>query len=321
MKILVTGGAGFIGSHVVERLLERGDSVVCIDDFNGYLYDSKLKENNIKNCLNNPNFKVYKKDIKDLVSVSSIIKNEEIEKIIHLAAHAGVRKSIEDVYSYIHNNILGTLNLLEAAKTSNIKNFVFASSSSIYGNTGGPSCKEEDVLGSPISHYAITKLTGEKLCYNFHHLFGLNVICLRLFTTYGPRGRPNMAPYIFTKAALKGERVEIYGNFYSKRDYTYIDDTVDGIIKALDSEFGFEIINLGRGKPISLMDLIKIIEEKTGKELFIKKVPGQPGDVDVTNADTFKAKKLLNYKPDVDLEEGIEKFVEWFKKTDGGYKV
>ncbi len=310
--VLVTGGAGFIGSHTCEALLNRGDSVICVDNFDPY-YDIKVKEKNISGFEGNDNFKLYKEDILNLDGLREIFKTNEVEKIIHLAAKAGVRPSIEDPAGFEKVNVIGTKNLLELAKEFKVKNFVFASSSSVYGNNKKTPFSEDDPTENMVSPYAETKKRAEELCKKYHDTFGLNVTCLRFFTVYGPRGRPDMAPYKFTRLIEEGKELPMYGDGTSERDYTYINDILAGILVALDKNFNFEIINLGDSQTIELKDFIKLIGSLLGKEAIIQELSMQPGDVRVTYADVTKAKKLLNYAPKVGIEEGMKKFIEWFK--------
>lgn len=311
MAILVTGGAGFIGSHVCDALLGKGHSVICVDDFNDY-YSPKIKENNIKACLKNARFCLYQEDIRNFDKVKRIFKERKIHKIIHLAARTGVRASVKAPLLYAQVNIGGTLNLLELAKQFGVKDFIFGSSSSVYGlNKNIPFSEENDTL--PISPYAATKKAGEQLCYCYHHLYGMNVICLRFFTVYGPRGRPDMAMYKFTKLISEDEEIEMFGDGTSKRDYTYITDIVSGILSALDKNLGFEIINLGNNQAVELRYFISLIEKELGKKARIKRMPMQKGDVPLTYADISKAKRILGYEPKVGIKEGVKRFVEWFK--------
>jgi len=314
MKILVTGCAGFIGSHVSEALLERGDFVVGLDEVNDY-YDVKIKENNLRILKNHKNFVFYKEDIRNFKGLKRIFAKEKPEKIVHLAARAGVRPSIEQPLLYEEVNVKGTMHLLELAKEYKVKSFVFASSSSVYGNQKKVPFSETDDVNNPISPYAATKKAGELLCYTYHHLYNMKITCLRFFTVYGPRGRPDMAPYKFTKAILAGKPIQRFGDGKTKRDYTYIADIVKGVVAAADAELGFEIINLGNHKPVELNKLISTIENATGKKAIMEQMPMQLGDVEITYADISKAKKLLNYKPETSIEEGMQSFVKWYKEN------
>ncbi|MBS3098118.1 GDP-mannose 4,6-dehydratase [Candidatus Woesearchaeota archaeon] len=313
MSILVTGGAGFIGSHVCGKLLARNENVICVDNFNDY-YDPIKKDGNIKGFLKNPNFKLYKGDIRNFDKLDGVFKENKIGKVVHLAAMVGVRYSIENPSIYSDVNVKGTKNLLKLGVEHKIKNFVFGSSSSIYGISKKIPFNENDG-GIQISPYANTKKEGEKLCKEYNKKYGLNVTCLRFFTVYGPNGRPDMAPYKFTKLIDEGKAIPVYGDGKTKRDYTYITDIVDGIIAALDKNFAFEIINLGDSNPIELRYFISLIEKNLGKKAKIKQEPMQPGDVPITFADISKAKKLLNYNPKVKIEEGIRMFVGWYKNA------
>lgn len=312
MKILITGGAGFIGSHLAEQLLKDGHEVVVLDNFNDY-YDPKWKEENIEAAKKNKNFKLYRGDVLDEQLIDKIFKTEHIETIIHLAARAGVRPSIQNPMLYEKVNIGGTGIILEAARHHGVKDIILASSSSVYGNQKKTPFSEEDTVNHPISPYAATKRAMELLAHVYHHLYGTNIACLRLFTVYGERGRPDMASYLFTKKILKGEEIQKFGDGSSKRDYTYVEDIADGIIACVGKNFGYEIINLGRNNPISLNDFIAAIEQATGKKAKIKKVPKQEGDAEKTYADISKAKKLLGWEPKTLLQEGLMKFTTWYK--------
>ncbi len=312
MKILITGGAGFIGSHLVERLLERGREVVCLDDFNDS-YDPAVKRRNISPVLGNPLFTLVEGDIRDRDLLQGLCREHWFETIVHLAARAGVRESLKDPLLYEELNCHGTLNLLESARRHDIRHFVFGSSSSIYGANTKVPFSEEDKVDRPISPYAATKRSCELLCYTYHHLCGLNVTALRFFTVYGPRQRPEMAIYRFTRRILGGEPIELYGDGTSRRDYTYVDDIMDGLLKAIDRPFPFEIFNLGESQTVELAGLIRIIEEATGKRAVIKRLPPQPGDTPITYADIGKARAMLGYSPRVRIEEGIGRFVSWYK--------
>jgi UDP-glucuronate 4-epimerase len=311
MKILVTGGAGFIGSHVCDALLERGDSVICVDNFNDY-YSPEIKRGNIKHNLDNEEFKLFETDILDFEGMKKIFESEELDKVVHLAARAGVRPSIKNPFLYQEVNVKGTLNLLELAKDFNIKNFIFGSSSSVYGNNKKIPFSEEDNVDFPISPYAATKKEGELNCYTYHHLHGLNISCLRFFTVYGPRGRPDMAPYLFTKTIFEGGLITRYGDGSTSRDYTYVSDIVKGIMAALDKDLKFEIINLGNSSPVRLNELIAVVEKHVGKKVEIVSEEIPQGDVIITYADISKAQKLLGYVPQVSLDEGIGKLVKWY---------
>ena len=311
--ILVTGGAGFIGSHLCEKLLELGYGVICIDNFDDY-YDPKVKEKNLKVCLKDPRFKLDITDVGDFHELEKIFEKNKISKIVHLAAKAGVRASLKNPEKYREVNVNGTLNLLELARKFNIKKFIFGSSSSVYGTNKKIPFSEKDQTDNITSPYAETKRTAEIFCSYYHKMFKMNIICLRYFTVYGPRGRPDMAPYKFTKLIASGEEVPVYGDGGSKRDYTYVSDVVDGIVRALDKNLGFEIINLGNSKAVELRYLISLIEDNLGKKAKIKQLPIQAGDVPITYADIKKAKKLLGWEPKIKIEEGIKRLVKWYNE-------
>jgi len=313
MKILVTGSAGFIGSHTVRALLAGGDEVVGVDDFNDF-YNPEIKRKNVAEFGDNARFKLEKADIRDEKTLSEIFKKHNPEKIIHLAARAGVRPSIKDPILYHDVNITGTLNVLNMAQAAGVKNFVFASSSSVYGGLETTPFKESAWPLSPISPYAATKLGGENICRYFHEQFGMNITCLRFFTVYGPSGRPDMAPYMFTKSIIEGEPINRFGKGDTKRDYTFVEDIVAGIMSALKTPLGYEIINLGNNKPIELNDFIATIEKNLGKKAKINELPEAEGDVKITYADIEKAKKLLAYNPKTDIKQGLAKFINWYLK-------
>lgn len=313
LSILITGGAGFIGSNLIQSLL-NDNKIICVDDFNDF-YDPEIKKNNIKDYLNNKNFTLYKINIEDKKKLSQIFIKNKIDLIIHLGARAGVRPSIINPDSYIKTNICGTNNLLELSKEFNIKKFIFASSSSVYGNSKRSPFSESINVNKPISPYASTKLAGEQFCYIFYHLYKIQIICLRFFTVYGPRQRPDLAIHKFTKLIEKGLPITVYGDGSTKRDYTYIDDIIQGIKGAINyNKSGYEIINLGESQTVSLSYLIELIENELGKKAIINRLPMQDGDVEMTYANISKARKLLNYNPTIKIEDGINKFVEWYKK-------
>lgn len=311
MNILVTGGAGFIGSHLVEQLLERGDRVVVIDDFNDY-YAPTIKEENISSVINNSLLKLYRGDIRDALFIDKVFDENTIDVVCHLAARAGVRPSIQEPILYEEVNCVGTLNILEASKRVGIKNFVFGASSSVYGSNTKVPFSEEDPVEQPISPYAATKRAGELMCYTYSHLYDIPVTALRFFTVYGERQRPEMAISKFTRLIWEGKEIPVFGNGTSKRDYTYISDILQGLIASIDKVSKYEIINLGESRTVELNYLISIIEENLQKKAIIKKFDDQPGDVPITYADVTKAKKLLGYTPMVPIEEGIERFTKWF---------
>ncbi|MFA6529132.1 MAG: SDR family NAD(P)-dependent oxidoreductase [Candidatus Gracilibacteria bacterium] len=313
MKVLITGGAGFIGSHTVRRLLSEGNEVVCVDDFNDY-YSPEIKEKNISEFLESKKFTLERCDIRDANKMKKIFKKYSPSHVIHLAARAGVRPSIKDPLLYHEVNIGGTTNVLECARLNGIENMVFASSSSVYGGCKKIPFKESEWPLYPISPYAATKLGGENLCRYYHEQYGMNITCLRFFTVYGPSGRPDMAPYLFTDAIYKGESIKRFGDGTTKRDYTYVSDIVDGVIAAVKKPLGYEIINLGNNSPIMLNDFIATIEKILNRKAKIIQLGEQQGDVSITYADIGKAKKLLNFKPQVKIHEGIKEFVSWYLK-------
>jgi UDP-glucuronate 4-epimerase len=312
MKVLVTGGAGFIGSHLCERLLAEGHDVMCVDNFDPY-YSPERKEKNVSELLNNDRFRLYRTDIRDFGELKKVFEENGVEVVIHLGGKVGVRASLLNPKEYGEVNIGGTINMLELSKLFGVKKFFYGSSSSVYGNTKKIPFSEDAPVDCPISTYAATKKAAELMCYAYHSLYGLKVVCFRFFTVYGPRGRPEMAIYKFTKLISEGKEIEKYGDGSSKRDYTFVSDVIDGVMAALNKDFGFEIINLGNNSPVELNYLISLIEEEVGKKAKIRQLPEQAGDVEVTYADVSKAKELLGYAPKVKIGEGIKRFVKWFK--------
>lgn len=313
--ILVTGGAGFIGCHLVERLLEEGYGVICLDNFNDY-YDPEIKRNNIRPFLKERNFELVEADIRDKVSLKRTFERFKFDKVVHLAAQPGVRASWEDPSLCMDVNVNGTLNLLEISREYRMKSFVFGSSSSVYGATKEIPFSEEGEL-KPISPYGVSKRAGELLCSAYNHLFHLPISILRFFTVYGPRQRPDMAIYKFTKCIEEGKEVSLYGDGSSKRDYTYISDIIEGITSALDKDFDFQIFNLGTSEQVSLSYLVSLIEKKLNRSAKIRYLPEQPGDPYVTYANISKSGRLLHYNPKVKIEEGIERFVQWYGEREG----
>lgn len=311
--ILVTGCAGFIGSHLTERLLSEGKEVIGIDNFDSY-YEPAVKRRNIANALQNPNFTLVEADIRDKKAMQKIFEENDIEQVAHLAACAGVRVSFEQPKLFFDVNVLGTLNLLELAVKGNTKQFIFASSSSVYGTNSVPFSEDQAIM-NVASPYGASKRSAEILCQVYAKNFSLATTCLRFFTVYGPRGRPDMAVYKFTDRIAKGLAIERYGKGDMQRDFTYIDDIIDGVMLALQNPFDFEIINLGNNKPVELNTLIRLIEQNLGKKAKIIEKPVPKGDVPITYADISKAKRLLGWQPKVSIEEGIKRFVEWYKNT------
>ncbi len=313
MKILVTGGAGFIGFHIAKALLDRGHNVVIVDNFNDY-YDPKIKYDRIAQIKKNRYLKVYKTDISNYKKLEKIFKKHKFDKICHLAAQAGVRYSLKDPFRYEKWNNLGTLNILELARKYKIKDFIYASSSSVYGGNKKKISLESDDVNKPFSIYAATKRSNELSAYAYHHLYGLNCTGLRFFTVYGPWGRPDMAMFKFAKNILAGKPIDVYNYGKMKRDFTYIDDITKGVIAAIDRPFKYEIINLGNNKPEQLMKVINLIEKELGEEAKKNMMPIQQGDVSMTCANIDKAKRLLNYHPETSIEEGVKNFIEWYKE-------
>ncbi len=316
MTYLITGGAGFIGSSLADNLLKEGKKVVVIDNFCDF-YDPSIKEDNIKEALNNPNYKLYRGDIRDKEILDKIFNENEIDVVVHLAAMAGVRPSIENPILYQEVNCMGTQNILEAMKKNHVDKLVMASSSSVYGNTKEVPFREDMIVDFAISPYAATKKANEVMTHVYHKLENLNVIMLRFFTVFGPRQRPDLAINKFTRLMLNNEEIPMFGDGSTSRDYTFIDDIVDGIKRSCDyvtnNSNVYEIINLGNSSPTTLKEMINIIGEVVGVTPKIKELPMQPGDVDRTYADVSKAKRLLGYEPKTSFKDGIVKFVEWYK--------
>ena len=312
MRVLVTGAAGFIGSHLVERLLSRGHSVVGIDNFNAF-YDPRIKERNISAALDNSSFDLVRGDILDQALLEETFSRFNPERVVHLAAWAGVRPSIQNPAIYQSVNVEGTTNILQACRHHAVDHLVFASSSSVYGNRDEIPFRETDSVSRPISPYAATKATGELLAYTWHHLFGLNVHCLRFFTVYGPRQRPEMAIAKFTKAIVENRPITLFGDGTSARDYTYIEDIIDGVEASINRVSGYEIINLGNSTPTLLSALVSKISDSLGIEPKIEYLPMQPGDVMQTFASVERAARLLDYQPKVSTSQGIRAYVDWFR--------
>lgn len=315
---LITGGAGFIGSTLTEKLLNEGNNVIVIDNFCDY-YNPKLKENNISNFINNENYKLYRGDIRNRSDIKKVLDENNIDVIIHLAAMAGVRPSIENPLLYQEVNGVGTQNILEEAKLHNINNLVMASSSSVYGNCKEVPFREDMIVDYAISPYAATKKANEVMAHVYHKLNKMNIIMLRFFTVYGPKQRPDLAINKFTRLMLNSEEIPMYGDGSTSRDYTFVEDIVDGIYKSCDyvlnNENVYEIINLGSNNPISLKEMINTIGKVLNIEPKIKQLPMQPGDVDRTYADISKAKRILGYEPKTTFEEGIKCFVDWYREN------
>jgi UDP-glucuronate 4-epimerase len=316
--LLVTGGAGFIGSHLTRRLLGRGDRVTVLDDFNDF-YDPARKRRNVEPFLAEPAYRLVEGDIRDEALVGRLFTEHADDRgpfdaVVHLAARAGVRPSLSEPILYEDVNCIGTLRLLEAARRHGPQTFVFGSSSSVYGINEKVPFAEDDPVDLPISPYATTKRTGELLCFNYAHLYGLRCSCLRFFTVYGPAQRPEMAIHKFTDLLSRGKAVPLYGDGTTRRDYTYVDDIVDGLVAALDLQPKFEVLNLGGAETTALVDLVHMLAGELAVEPRIDYLPEQPGDVPITYADVGKARRLLGYSPRVPIREGLERFVSWYKQ-------
>lgn len=311
MTILVTGGAGFIGSHLVDRLLKEGHRVMALDNFDDF-YDPKMKRRNLAQASLHPSFRLIEGDLRDEGLLEKTLREGKVQAVVHLAARAGVRPSIQDPILYAEVNLRGTLCLLEACRRNGVGRFIFASSSSVYGNNPKVPFSEDDPVDHPISPYAATKKGGELLCHTYHHLYGLDIACLRYFTVYGPRQRPEMAIHRFTRQIHRGEKIALFGRGDSQRDYTYIDDAIEGTLLALDRKHGYEIYNIGESQTISLSELVAILEKILGKPALIEHRPAQPGDVERTYADIRKSQQRLGYRPKVKIEEGLTRFVQWY---------
>ncbi|MFT5036478.1 MAG: UDP-glucuronate 4-epimerase [Candidatus Azotimanducaceae bacterium] len=309
MHYLVTGGAGFIGHHLVLRFLSEGHKVTVVDIVNDY-YDPILKEARLKRFPED--VVVHRVDITDITALEEIFKSEKFDAVCHLAAQAGVRYSLEHPEIYIQTNYIGTFHIFELARKYDIRKVVFASTSSVYGTSTDMPFTEENPVREPMSIYASTKRSGELLGATYAHLYDMDITCLRFFTVYGPWGRPDMALFLFTDKILKGQPIDVYNNGEMRRDFTYVDDIVSGFVLATEKTKGFEIINLGNGKPVHLMEFIKTIEDILGKKAEINFMPLQPGDVPETYADITKAQSLLGYSPTTSIKEGVANFIDWY---------
>ncbi len=316
MRVLVTGGAGFIGSHLVEVLLNDKNTVVCVDDFNDY-YDPAIKRQNVLIALKDSNYTLCEFDILSYEALDSIFKKHSFDVVVHLAARAGVRPSIEQPRLYQKVNIEGTVNLLDLCVRYRVPKMVMASSSSVYGNNQKVPFSENDSVDHPISPYAATKKACELIGYTYHALHGLSVSCMRFFTVYGPRQRPDMAIHKFTRLIDAGKPVPFFGDGTSRRDYTYISDIIQGLVKTIQRCEGYRIYNLGESQTITLMDLIHVIETHLNKKAILNRLPNQPGDVNITYADISRAKAELNYYPSTSVDEGIARFVAWYREKKG----
>ena len=316
MKILVTGGAGFIGSHLVEKLLAAGHQVAILDDFNDF-YDPQVKHANIAGVAKDVT--MYHVDLRDGASVRNLFHREKFETVAHLAARAGVRPSIQQPQLYYDTNVSGTLHLLDAASVTGVERFIFASSSSVYGISKTVPFSEDQHLTQTLSPYAATKIAGEFLCSTYSHLYQMRVVALRYFTVYGPRQRPDLAIHQFTRRIYAGQPIEQFGDGTTRRDYTYIDDVIQGTMAALKYDGPlFDIFNLGESDTIQLKDLIAAIENALGKKAKVNRMPEQPGDMPLTCADISKARKLLGYNPTTRFSDGLPRFIEWFLRSPRG---
>lgn len=315
-SILITGGAGFIGSHLVDRLLSESEwQVFIVDDFNDF-YDPAIKRANVNRHEKETHYRLFEADIRDKTALTRIFDEHTFACIVHLAARAGVRPSLKQPLLYAETNINGTMNLLELAREHGIKQFVFGSSSSVYGINAKVPFSEDDPIRQPISPYAATKAAGELLCHTYTHLYGIRSICLRFFTVYGPRQRPDLAIHKFARLMSEGKSIPVFGDGTTRRDYTFIDDIIAGVRAAIDyDKSDYEVINLGESRTVELRELISLLEKELGVTAKIDRRPLQPGDVPQTFADITKARQLLGYSPETQIEEGIHRFVEWFQEN------
>lgn len=312
MVYFVTGAAGFIGSHLCERLLAEGNRVVAIDNFDPF-YPLAVKQKNISFYLDNERFTFIKGDVCDGVLLEKLLRENGVQVVVHLAAKAGVRPSVENPVAYFDVNVQGTLSLLEAMRRSGVRRLLFASSSSVYGNQAVMPFSETDDVGQPLSPYAVSKRAGELLAHTWHHLHGFDVACVRFFTVYGPRQRPDLAIRKFTELALAGQPIPLFGDGRTRRDYTYVSDIVEGVVRLLAlPAWGYEIFNLGNGRPVMLLDMVEALEKVLDKRLIVRFLDKQPGDVEQTHADVRKIAAWCGYRPAVSLEAGIGQFVSWF---------
>ena len=331
MKILVTGVAGFIGMHTAERLLARGDTVVGLDNLNAY-YDQNLKEARLARLETSPSFRFVRLDVSDRAGIEALFASERFDRVVHLAAQAGVRHSLQNPHVYVDSNLVGFVNILEGCRHSQVGHLVYASSSSVYGGNTKMPFSESDGVDHPVSLYAATKKANELMAHTYSHLYGLPTTGLRFFTVYGPWGRPDMALFLFTKAILEGRPIDVFNQGRMKRDFTYIDDIVEGVIRTLDqvaepcpdfdpaqpdpgrSSAPFRLFNIGNSHPVELMDLIAAIEKATGIAARKNLLPLQAGDVVNTYADTYRLDSLLGYTPQTDIDTGVGRFVEWYRR-------
>jgi len=315
--ILVTGGAGFIGSHLVERLLAGGKRVVALDNFDPF-YPAETKERNLSAAAKDPSFRLVRGDIRDEAALAAAFSGEAFDAVVHLAARAGVRPSIEDPETYVSVNVDGTARLLEAVRRHRVPVFVFGSSSSVYGNNPKVPFAEHDPVDRPISPYAATKRSGELLAHTYHHLFSVRVACLRFFTVFGPRQRPDLAIHKFARLMAENRPIPLYGDGTAGRDYTYVDDIVEGVVRAVERASGFHIWNLGGSHPVRLYDLVGRIAGRLGVTPRIERQPAQPGDVETTWADIASAGRDLGWAPRTSFDAGMDRFIAWFQAERAG---
>ncbi|MBN1217514.1 MAG: GDP-mannose 4,6-dehydratase [Anaerolineae bacterium] len=313
MSILITGAAGFIGSHLTETLLHRGEDIIAIDNFNDY-YDPARKRANIAAFERHPNLRLYEEDIRHTDAMAQIFTQHRPRAVAHLAAYANVRYSIGRAQLYTDVNIVGTVNLLEAARQVETENFVFASTSSVYGHTNQLPFIETDPCNLPLAPYPATKKTGEVLGYTYHNLHQMNFTAVRFFSVYGPRGRPDMMPFMVTDRVVKGEEIKLFDAGQMKRDWTYIDDIVSGVITALDRPLGYELINLGRGEPVLMADFVHIIEDLVGKKATLSTPSAPPSEPKITFANINKARRLLDYHPQTSVVDGLAQLWAWYQQ-------
>jgi len=312
MNILITGAAGFIGSHVTEAVLARGDTVVGLDNFNDY-YDPARKRANAALLTPNPRFTLFEADVRDTETLERVCTQGHFDAVVHLAAMAGVRYSIERAPLYTDVNIRGTVNLLEAVRKAGIPHFVFASTSSVYGRTGRLPFLEDDPLGRPLAPYPATKIAGEVMGHAYHNLFELSFTAVRFFSVYGPRGRPDMMPYIITDCIVHGRSFKLYEAGEMYRDWTYVGDIAAGVVAAVDRPLGYEVINLGRGEPVRMADFVELVEELVGKPAQMTTPPAPPSEPPITYADIGRARDLLDYDPQTSVAEGMRRMWEWYR--------
>ncbi len=320
-NILVTGGAGFIGSHLVDRLLgEGGWRVTVIDDFNDF-YSPEIKRSNVSEHLNNDNYCLVEADIREDEKIAEVFAAAKFDVIVHLAARAGVRPSLSEPKLYAETNVNGTVNLLELAREHGVTQFVFGSSSSVYGVNEKIPFSESDRINQPISPYAATKAAGELICHTYSHLYDIRTVCLRFFTVYGARQRPDLAIHKFSRLISEGSPIQVFGDGSSRRDYTYIDDIIQGVRAAIDYDKSIhEVFNLGESQTVTLAELIELIERSLDMNAIIDRQPWQPGDVPATYADITKSREMLGYNPATKIQDGIPKFVEWFRSTSDAFR-